>query len=601
MTLNGRPKDNEWVCDACKRVFPTREELRQHNLQNLHELFYKRVNNQYECQLCKERFLSYSSYMWHWENNDWHNDEAGSRLLYRPDYRQHKWIVRPVEKKLFDRKIHQEREKLPLKQGINANKTLLDEIKNSLEHNEMLVAECIGRQGSGKSVAMVSFARLIQIAWYRRFKQEVMDGKRKAEDLYMPKIWIGSNLEETIRYTKMSNAGDIVIQDEDPTALGGGASASRTQIENLLKIMRERCVHYMFVSPESVSYVTNVNLILETHSKNVKDRMTKLILYDRLQFAIGWITLKILPDDDPLMIRYLRKKRKNIQALMETSLHFSTKPSEERIQKDIELMKKTLLNICDESEFYKLSRPFLREHAASCINGIISYQNYIGNRCWVAFQQENIDREFEVQLPQAVEKCGLNYEWVEYRKPENGMDMMMFACDEIATELRLPDSLLKGSLAFKYHILLGQSQKDAAREAYTRLSGSKHARMYWRKKDTNVSAGYVQQFIESKDGLGTVVEEGVRRWWFPQAERLGGQSQPDLILDGCNIEVKARSDTREPEYLVKPLIRSKINAREPVKMVIVQYDTKTVTVRFYEVRYNDIEPTDKYTNLNTRY
>lgn len=591
MTLNGRPRDDEWVCDACKRVFPTREELRQHNLQNLHELFYKRVGEQYECQLCKERFTSYGSYKWHWENNDWHNDEAGSRLLYRPDYKQHRWIVRPVEKKLFDRKIYQEREKLPLKQGINANKTLLDEIKNSLEHNEMLVAECIGRQGSGKSVAMVSLARLIQIAWYRRFKQEVMDGKRKAEDLYMPKVWIGSSLTETIRFTEMAQAGDIVIQDEDPTALGGGASASRIQIENLLKIMRERCVHYMFVSPESVSYVTNVNLILETHSKNVKDRMTKLILYDRLQFAIGWITLKILPEDDPLMIRYLRKKRKNIQALIESGLHFSAKPDEERVQKDIALMKETLLQICKESDLYDLDKTFLRRHAQTCINGIIDYQNYIGDRAWIEFQKEKLEIEYEdVQAPVVVEKCGINYEWVEYRKPENGLDMMMFACDEIATELKLSDNLMKGSLAFKYHILLGQSQKDAAREAYTRLGGSKNSNMYWRKKVKNTSAGYVQQFIESKDGLGTVVEEGVRRWWFPEAIRFGGQSEPDLVdTDGCNIEVKARSDNRQPEYLVKPLIRSKINAKEPVKMVIVQYDIQTITVRFYEVRYMETE------------
>jgi hypothetical protein len=58
----------------------------------------------------------------------------------------------------------------------------------------------------------------------------------------------------------------------------------------------------------------------------------------------------------------------------------------------------------------------------------------------------------------------------------------------------------------------------------------------------------------------------------------------------CNIEVKARSDTRQPEYLVKPLIRTKINSREPVRMIIVQYDIQNIAVRFYEVRYD--EPTE---------
>lgn len=88
----------------------------------------------------------------------------------------------------------------------------------------------------------------------------------------------------------------------------------------------------------------------------------------------------LVPEDDPLMIRYLRKKRKNIQALIESGLHYSTKPSEERVQKDIQIMRESLLKIPEESDLYNLDKTFLRRHAPSCVSGIVDYQNYIGEK-----------------------------------------------------------------------------------------------------------------------------------------------------------------------------------------------------------------------------
>ena len=575
--------------------------------ESLADKFCREVNRLYECRICGKRFESKRQFYFHWEAESWHEDEAAERMVYREDVkpgRNPPYVVRPVEKELFDIKINSDRDKYRLRKGVNATQILLNEIRHSVEHDEMIVIECIGRQGSGKSVTMLALARYIQLQWHNKFKEEVLNHQRDEKDLYVPKIYISSNLAETLEYTNIARMGDIIIQDEDPTVLGSGSGMSKSQIENILKIMRARCVHYIFVSPVSVPYVDNVNCILETYAKDVKHRVTKLILYDRLQHALGWVEIKILPDDDPLMRRYLKKKMRNIDDLVRRGLAFSAKPSPTKLKSDIDRMIESLLELFgDRNTLYGLDKTFLRRHAFTVIDGTIEYQNYIADRVYIQLQKELLDREYNMdydmevdlreQTVDIVEKCGITYKWVKFRT-ENVIDMMVWATDELATEVyKDNENMLRGALAFNLHILQGMSQKDSAREINIRMGSTRDTTMYFRRR-TKKDVGYIHKFIEAKDGLGTLVEIAVQKFFYPRGIRKGGQSEDDIYVEDedLHIEVKVRSDSRKPEQLVGAHVRELINSGANVVFVIVRYDTKSAIADFYKVEYISVEDSD---------
>ena len=508
-------------------------------------------------------------------------------LKDKTDMAGRKWSLTPIMEELYKNKIRNDPNKRALFYDVDATEKLAQTIEYCVDHDEYFVAEIVGVPSSGKSLLGLKISVDLRVAWYRKLKENCRKGLR--EDYYMPRTYISSSVEETQSLFKRAIKGDVIIQDEDPDASGSGANTLLKNIKNILKICREACINFIFVSPDMAEYLgSSVTLRLETMAKDYKRRITKVALYDPINVAIGYVYKEILPEDNKLMIRYLKRKRANIEKIKQAGGGFSATFKEEDIMVYAE-------KITD----YFIERYGIQKAATTSLGRIkdVCRWHIVGqttkNQEAVAYfiqeilQERALDQKDKKVLDDniVVSKRGIDYYWENYRT-EHDVELLQTTYD-LASKMKMNDGQKRGCETFKHYYIGGNSQKEAAKLVSKDMGGSKSSGMYFRTRRKGISAGYLQQFQESV--LGTAGELAVQQWYYPAYTYDGKTGEPDLIGDNHIVEVKTRATDRSPEDMIseESYVRKLMQEKKPIDIVIYHYSEEATEVKFWKVVYID--------------
>jgi hypothetical protein len=353
------------TCRYCKKSFRTKADLQAHYAENLWEANIKKLKNgEYKCEICESTFHNKRAFQEHWDDD---HDDRALRLGFLSSIGTKKkkthWSIRPSELELIKEKVRHDRTKQALKNDFIVNEMVMDEFEWGLAESAMTVIEILGIPGVGKSVLGLTLARHLQMLWTDKLlewwnagpfvREELEDGtileysltffkETKHKEFYLPTIRIGFNMGQTTKHINEARKGDVVIQDEDPSLAGINARSIQDQIENLLKIMREACINLIFISPVIVNYIATPSFVLEAVAKDVERRLTAAAYYDRQHNAHGWTVFEILPEEDPLMVYYLSKKRENISKIKAASGKEGVQFDKDDLMRDANILYKFL-------------------------------------------------------------------------------------------------------------------------------------------------------------------------------------------------------------------------------------------------------------------
>jgi hypothetical protein len=329
------------LCAACGAAFKRKVDLYTHKYENLWEDYLTERHKHgrpYLCTFCGESFLTKDDFLEHWFMEDDHEDYAltflqmGQTKQPDPDA---EWMISPTEEILLERRIRHDSEMKAVKKKRSAGNYISETIAFRVENNEMIVAECWGIPGSGKSHSIVSliYTNVIPEAYKRLVRDwlEKTDENYAAAIIYRdeqrasgrdiglgysaielmkrrgiwrePLVHITFSVAETLRAIREAKELDVIMQDEDPGLMGRGSETAKTKIQTILKLMRKKRISFFFISPVRIQYITTGNLAFEvTHKKNpLTARITRGILYDREHVSLGWYQHKILEADERLL------------------------------------------------------------------------------------------------------------------------------------------------------------------------------------------------------------------------------------------------------------------------------------------------------------
>jgi hypothetical protein len=373
-----------WTCRYCKKSFKRKTDLQHHYSENLWEANLKKLKSgKYKCEICDRLFVSQRLFREHWDDD--HDDKAlrqGFLSSVGRGKKRFKWSIRPSELELIKERLRSDRSKQALRSDFIVNDMVMDEFEWGVAETAMTVIEILGIPGVGKSVLGLTLARHLQMLWTDRLLEWWKEGpfikevdeegnvleysaiffeETKEKEFYLPTIRIGFNMAQTTRHIKQARKGDVVIQDEDPALAGINARSIQDQIENLLKIMREQCVNLIFISPVLVNYILTPSFVLEAVAKDINNRLTAAAYYDRQHNAHGWTVFEILPEDDPLMVYYLGKKRENIARIKAAAGKEGVQFDKDELMRDANILYKFIKEneIADIDEG-RISKEFLK-------------------------------------------------------------------------------------------------------------------------------------------------------------------------------------------------------------------------------------------------
>jgi hypothetical protein len=337
----------------------------------------------YKCDVCDRTFDTQRAFRNHWDDD--HDDKAlrqGFLSSVGKKKKRFNWSIRPSELELIKERLRSDRSKQALRNDFVVNDMVMDEFEWGVAESAMTVIEILGIPGVGKSVLGLTLARHLQMLWTERliewwkegpFVKEINeDGEEieyslkffeetKEKEFYLPTIRIGFNMAQTTRHIKQARKGDVVIQDEDPALAGINARSIQDQIENLLKIMREACINLIFISPVLVNYISTPSFVLEAVAKDIGNRLTAAAYYDRQHNAHGWTVFEILPENDPLMVYYLTKKRENIARIKAAAGKEGVQFDKDDLMRDANILYKFIKdNEIADIDSGKISRDFLK-------------------------------------------------------------------------------------------------------------------------------------------------------------------------------------------------------------------------------------------------
>lgn len=440
---------------------------------------------------------------------------------------------------------------------------------------------------SGKSVFALSLARIIQMKWLERIID--MFRHQQIKEAYTPKIFLGFDLDTTLRHLREAKMGDTIIQDEDPEMMGAHSGSTKSQIENLMKVMRKACINFIFVSPVSTPYINMPNMVFEVIAKNKKLRRTKAALYDRKYHAVGWIIMDVLEVDDPLLIDYEKMKDINLEDIKQSGGRRSVGITEEQLFEDVkklmDYLKKIQYNFTKRHTIADLA-----EHAGMAkVEGDTAYQRFVARTTLDFINQ------------QMAELMG-------YGDEEGEIDASvkyLFIAEERYEDPLFLYEIYKSLPEAKISIVARSAKKPG--ENTLKKFKDKHAKawmLYYAKGTPYDNVGDIMKVsgqsiansykqhgwnaIFQEEISGDCAEHALTRKYFKDYEVIGGFGKPDLInkLDKKNdwIEVKIRRRLSvRKEDLIRSFEYEFVDRGGKLRLALITYKQQECIIQMYRI------------------
>ena len=582
--------DETLKCPLCNETFNSEADLKEHNKRMPWRRYAKYMPKLdiIRCDLCKEDFDSEWHFHQHWDEN--HDSMAEERKYLFPRKKEiGDWSVRPMEDELVKHNLRTDSAYAALKSDFVVNEIVISELDHGISQEAMTVIEIVGIPGAGKSLFALSLARILQLKWLDKIIDLYKHGDVK--EPYVPRIYIGFDLETTLRYLRSAKMGDTIVQDEDPEMMGAHSSSSKQQIENVMKVMRKACINFIFVSPISTPYINMPNMVFEVIAKNKKKRLTRAALYDRKYHAVGWTVMKILDEDDELLVSYNAMKDENLERIKLSGGRRSVGISSDQVMDDM----RRLLNYLKGINYNFTKRHSLAdliEYASMAkVEGDSLYQRLVAKQV-KEFMEESISDLLEEDLSEGMDIRGKYLiELVAEYNDKSFLEAMYDAVDEakISIEARskkdpranvfkkFQDHHAKAWYNYYYHGLPYDSIGNTLG-----VTGQMIANTY-------DNGGY--NAIFQVEIQGECAEIALRKKYFRDYKNVGGFGEPDLVLESSPttdwIEVKCFQRLADKiENLIAKFEYEFVDKGGKMRLALITYKKKECKIRIYSVTLN---------------
>lgn len=594
-----------YKCKYCGKEFTSKAALWEHRKNNLFEVFAIRAREGgIRCGICKKVFSTYDAYKRHWD--DYHDNHAYQLVLFgfhRSDLTKSNWRIRPLEYLNINFRIKDDATKRPLKYGVVASGALWRELIYGVKNRAMTVLLIVGIPEAGKSTLGITLGMHLTNMWAEKlsYKNRGPTPKNCIYEKNGVRLFVTFNYSQTRRVLKIAKPGDTIVQDENPNLSGEESRVTVQSIQNLLKIMRKKCINFIFCTPEDVTELRTVNGVIEVYAKDIERRITKAILYTRQRYAVGWLYARVTDRQD-ILDKYEQLKDENLERIQLQGGLEGVDIDEEAFADDI----KTVLNKAKELherglvDLTRMTRgDALTIVRIAGIKGSSAYQESVARQVFNIVKSGGIilPKREKVQVAQVpAESSGQ----VQQEAPEKETkdDYIFTPCREPVEDIEiLKDIYNSVSVALTHRAERG--------EKMPRLFKAVHAKAWFLRyykgysyDDVGAELGVSSQAISNtykKNGwvaifeaelLGECAEYAIWKRFFPDYQWLGGRHDPDLVSpDGkVVVEVKARRRlSASLSSFVNKAEREHLERGGEMILVLVRYDVGSCRVEFYRV------------------
>lgn len=205
---------------------------------------------------------------------------------------------------------------------VNRNYSLkiLEEFQYVIEKELNIVIDLYGLAGSGKSE--VAFA--LWFHW-KNMNKKLLDREVK--------LFITFNRSQTVKAVKKARAGDMIIQDEDSRLSGHGSKSAIDAMNNIIDLIRETQISFVFVSPHPKTTLALANLRLEQLLKNYQTKQNFSLVRNNTDKILGHLVIS-LHTNDPFRQDYRLKKTENLERIKEQQGRDSVKIDPKQLEED---------------------------------------------------------------------------------------------------------------------------------------------------------------------------------------------------------------------------------------------------------------------------
>jgi len=580
-----------WVCRFCNKTFTNVKDYRAHKRANPWQDYatVRRAAGVIECNICHEQFKDVKSFLEHWDDN--HESYIVERsLLISPKKKQVEWIIRPMEEELIKHNLRSDKAYAALRNDIIVNELVVAEIEHGVEHEAMTVVEIVGIPGAGKSVFALTLARLMQMKWLDKIIRLYKEGRIK--EPYVPKIYIGFDLATTLSHLQHARMGDIIIQDEDPEMMGAHSGSTKSQIENVMKIMRKACINFIFVSPVSTPYINMPNLVFEVIYKNTDLRQTRAALYDRKYHAAGWVIMHVLDEDDPLMKAYEAMKDANIELIKMSGGRRSVSISEEQVFADMQKLVDYLKRINYNFAKRRHSLVDMIEYASMAgVEGNTQYQRIVA-RSVLDYINDYGEELMGLKNAETMTRMG-EYLFIKEHEYEDldFLRVMRDSVDEALESIKARSAKKSGQSPLrKFQKIHADAWFDYYSTGMTYDNvGSKYGVSGQAIANSYENHGYCAIFQEEIQG--ECAEIALRKKYLTDYKNVGGFGRPDLVKidnpDSDWVEVKCfQRLPRRLEDLIAKFEYDFIDNGGIMRLALITYKKQECKIRIYRVVRN---------------
>lgn len=473
--------------------------------------------DEYCCMIdgCEEVFYTYEGYLEHFLYNSNHlNFIKRNLMLFKPRTNLGEQLVwDPLEKLQIEHNIRTDPNYAALKYNRDATQYLIDKVKFAVKHRRNIIAISIGVPGAGKTYATIALATYTSGMYAEGLNKRTKVDLKFTQADFLQLVTKSVDCE-----------GDSLIQDEDPSGFGSGQKTNEGAFENLGKTVRKKMLNIFVVSPTEPD-IKNIGFKIQFFAYYPKTRIAVGVLYTRLNLALGYVYIEILPDEDYVI--YEEMKDEFLDNMIASGGFGVENYPDEKIQKDFDVLLKFV-----QSKEGKMTKTRVMSCASIKVRGDTKYQGYIAGDVW-----EHIKDSPTTSRSPTGEKGqeGLGnrkFDWtlLETIEDPNIGDLVYDHSQPTTRHLEL------GKAWWKYYFCTkdakGQQAADFVNEEFDEAVTK-----------TAYYNTFFPKFTEDEQSFGKAVERAIKERYYPEYTIDGGTGRPDLISKDSPpkyIEVKAR-------------------------------------------------------------